>query len=344
MRYEIDLRSDTLTEPTDEMRRAMASANVGDDVFGEDPTVNRLQEMAAAKLGKQAALLMTSGTQANLAAILTHCGRGDEVILDANAHTYCYEAAGPSVLGGVSMRPIEGRDGFLTPEQAKAAIRPDNDHFPRSRLLEIENTHNRGGGSVLSIERTSALCAAAHENGLSVHLDGARIFNAAVALGVDARALARDVDSVSFCLSKGLSAPVGSLLCGNADFIKQARRWRKALGGGLRQAGVIAAAGIVAIGTMIERLAEDHENARFLAAELSAIPGISLKANPPPTNMVYIKLAEGRTDSAAVVARLSENGVGALTTAPDTIRFVCHRHIRREHVGRAAKAVRTAIG
>ncbi|MGH2460585.1 MAG: GntG family PLP-dependent aldolase, partial [Chloroflexota bacterium] len=257
----VDLRSDTVTLPTPDMRRAMAEAELGDDVFHEDPTVNRLEELAAERMGKEAAVLVTSGTQGNLVGVLSHTQRGDEVILGDQAHIFHYEVAGCAVVGALQLRPVRNVDGLLDLGELEAAIRPVDVHAPRSRLVCIENTHNRGGGAVLDVARTHAIADLAHRRGLALHLDGARIFNAAIACGVEARALTAEVDSVTFCLSKGLSAPVGSLLCGRKDYIAVARKYRKLLGGGMRQAGIIAAAGIVALNTMVDRLVEDHANA-----------------------------------------------------------------------------------
>ncbi len=262
----IDLRSDTVTHPTPEMRQAIFEAEVGDDVYREDPTVNRLETIAAKRMGKEAALFTTSGTQSNITAVLTHTRHGNEVILGNEAHIFWYEVGGAAALGGVVMRTLPNDScGRLNPNDVEQAIRDKNIHYPETTLLCLENTHNRCGGAVLTPDYTNEICELAHAHGLKVHLDGARIFNAAIAIGVPACVLTENVDSVSFCLSKGLSAPVGSLLCGSNDFIERARKFRKMLGGGMRQAGIIAAAGIVAIETMVDRLAEDHANARRLA-------------------------------------------------------------------------------
>jgi threonine aldolase len=288
----IDLRSDTVTHPTPEMRRAMFEAEVGDDVYGEDPTVNSLEAMAARMIGKEAALFVTSGTQGNLTAVLTHTHHGEEIIVGDEAHILWYEVGGGATLGGVILRtvPNDGR-GRLNLDDIDRAIRSKDIHYPQTTLICLENTHNRCGGTVLTVEYTDEVCNLAHRRGLKVHLDGARIFNAAVALGVPACALAQNVDSVAVCLSKGLSAPVGSLLCGSQDFVKRARKFRKMLGGGMRQAGVIAAAGIVALETMVDRLAEDHANARRLAQGLAGIKGIRLVQDDVPTNIVMFDLS-----------------------------------------------------
>jgi threonine aldolase len=288
----IDLRSDTVTHPTPEMRKAMFEAEVGDDVYREDPTVNRLEVMAARMMGKEAALFTTSGTQSNLIAVLTHTNRGDEIILGDEAHILWYEVGGAATLGGVIMRTVPNDScGRLNPDDIDRVIRGKDIHYPQTTLLCLENTHNRCGGAVLTTDYTNEVCNLAHTRGLKVHLDGARIFNAAIALDVPVSALARNADSVAFCLSKGLSAPVGSLLCGSKDFIKRARKFRKMLGGGMRQAGVIAAAGLVALETMVDRLADDHSNARHLAQGLAGIEGIRLAQDDIPTNIVMFDLS-----------------------------------------------------
>jgi threonine aldolase len=320
------LRSDTVTKPTPAMRRAMAEAEVGDDVYGEDPTINRLQEMAADMLGKDAGLFVASGTMGNLTAILAHCNRGDEVILGNKAHTFLFEAGGISALGGVHSCQIPNQaDGTLLLEDIQAAIRPDDPHDPITRLVTLENTQNRCGGVALSVDYTRQVGDLAHENGLALHLDGARLFNAAVSLGVQARELTEPVDSVTICLSKGLCAPVGSVLCGSRDFIRRAHRIRKQLGGGMRQAGVLAAAGIVALETMVNRLAEDHARARRLAECLAETPGLVLKPGTPQTNMVFVGLSEEVPISAEQVAlRLSELGVEVGVVAARQFRLVTH--------------------
>jgi threonine aldolase len=287
----IDLRSDTVTHPTPEMRKAMFEAEVGDDVYGEDPTVNRLEAMAARMMGKEAALFVTSGTQSNLIAVLAQTHHGDEIILGDEAHIFWYEVGGASVIGGVIMRTVPTDScGRLDLDDIGPAIRSKDIHYPETTLLCLENTHNRCGGTVLTVDYTNEVCNLAHGRGLKVHLDGARIFNAAIALGVPASALVRSSDSVALCLSKGLSAPVGSLVCGSKGFVERARKFRKMLGGGMRQAGVIAAAGIVALETMVDRLSEDHANARRLAQGLAGIKGITLAQADVPTNIVMFEL------------------------------------------------------
>ena len=322
----IDLRSDTVTKPTPAMREAMAKAEVGDDVYHDDPTVNQLQELAAFKLGKEAGLFVPSGTMGNLAGILAHCGRGDEVIMGKRSHTYLYEGGGISTLGGVHSCQIkEQADGSLALEDVEAAIRPDDEHEPVTRLVEIENTHNACGGVFQTPEYLQRLGDFAHARGLIVHMDGARIFNSAVVQGVDPRQLTGPVDSVTFCLSKGLGAPVGSVLCGSAEFIKKAHRIRKHLGGGMRQAGIIAAAGIVALETMVDRLAEDHIRARYMAEGLSEIPGIVLVPGTPVTNMIFFTLADWvKLDTDQIESKLLERGVLTHTAGTGRFRLVTH--------------------
>ncbi len=326
--HEIELRSDTLTRPTPAMRRAMAEAEVGDDVFGEDPTVNRLEEEAAARLGKEAALLVTSGTQANLVAILAHCGRGEEMILGDRAHSFFFEQGGSAAVASVHPRTVNNRpDGTMALTELEAAIRPENIHFPRTALICLENTHNLCHGSPLPVSYLEAVAALARRHGVRLHVDGARLFNAAVALGVPAAALAAPADSVCFCLSKGLAAPVGSLLCGERDFIARARRARKLLGGGMRQAGVLAAAGLVALEEMVDRLAEDHENARRLARGLAAIEGLEIDPQAVRTNIVYFEVVKPGLSAAALVALLRREGVRLLAVGPQTLRAVTHYEV-----------------
>jgi threonine aldolase len=290
----IDLRSDTITHPTPEMRRAMFEAEVGDDVYGEDPTVNRLEAMAAKMMGQEAALFTTSGTQSNLVAVLTQTNHGDEIIAGDEAHMLWYEVGGAAALAGVTIRTVPNDNhGRLNLDDIELTIREKDIHYPQTTLMCLENTHNRCGGTVLTTDYTDEVCNLAHRRGLKVHLDGARIFNAAVALGVPAYALTQNVDSVAFCLSKGLGAPVGSLVCGSKDFVEQARKFRKMLGGGMRQAGIIAAAGIVALETMVGRLAEDHANAKRLAEGLAGIKGVTLAQADTPTNIVMFELLSG---------------------------------------------------
>lgn len=341
----VDLRSDTVTRPTPEMRQAMARAEVGDDVFGDDPTVNRLQALAAERLGKEAALFVPSGTMGNLAAILSHCGRGGEVILGDQCHTSVSEAGGVAALGGVHPRTVPNLpDGTMSLEAIDAAIRPDDDHFPITRLICLENTHNRCGGVALTAEYTGRVGVLARQRGLRLHLDGARLFNAAAATKASAQDLAAPADSVTFCLSKALCAPVGSVLCGEGGFIRKARRVRKQLGGGMRQAGVIAAAGIVALEKMTARLGEDHTRARKLADGLRPIPGIVLEADPPPTNMVYLNLAgEGPLDGVGMELALAQDDILIRAVGPRRIRLVVHYWIDDEGVDRTVEGFRRAL-
>jgi threonine aldolase len=332
----VDLRSDTVTRPTAAMREAMHRAELGDDVFGDDPSVNALQQRIAALLGKQAALFMPSGTQSNLAAIMSHCGRGDEYIVGQGAHCYRYEAGGAAVLGSVQPQPLPNQpDGSLGLADIEAAIKPDDEHFARSRLLALENTL---GGKVLPLTYLAEATALARSRGLAAHLDGARLFNAAVALGGDARAnalaIAEPFDSVSVCFSKGLGAPVGSALVGSKDLIERAHRWRKMLGGGLRQAGVLAAAASHALDHHIDRLTEDHLLAAYLAEGLSGID--ALEVVPPQTNIVFVSVRGGR--GPALLAHLKAQGV--LATGLTGLRFVTHLDVDRAGVERAVTAVR----
>ncbi len=341
----IDLRSDTVTLPTPAMRQAMFQAELGDDVYGEDPTVNRLEAIAAERLGKEAALFVPSGTMANLVCLLAHCDRGDEAIMGHLAHTFLFEAGSSSAVGGIHPRTVLNQpDGTLDLADVEAAIRdPYNDHYPRSRLICLENTHNRCGGAVLTPAYMARVRALADRHGLAIHLDGARIFNAAVALGIEAAALARDADSVSFCLSKGLSAPVGSVVCGPAEFIRRARRRRKMLGGGMRQAGVLAAAGIVALETMVDRLAEDHANARRLAEGLARLPGILLDPARVVTNIVLLELSPTAPSAAEFAASLAAWGVKVGAVGPRQVRAVTHYGIEAEDIGYALAAAQAVL-
>ncbi len=315
----IDLRSDTVTLPSPAMRRAMAEAEVGDDVYGEDPTVNKLEALAAEKLGTAAALFVSSGTQGNLLAVMSHCDRGDEYIVGQTAHTYRYEAGGAAVLGSIQPQPLELEpDGTLDLSKVEDAIKPDDYHFARTRLLCLENTKD---GKVLPLDYLAEAGRLARQHALALHLDGARIFNAAVKLGVDVKEIAAPFDSISVCLSKGLAAPVGSVLCGPADFIHTARRWRKMVGGGMRQAGILAAAGIIALTEMVDRLDEDHQNAQRLAEGLAAIPGFAVKSNSAPTNMVFVMPVEELVDKFAPF--MAQKGI-IVTPYEPPVRLVTH--------------------
>lgn len=341
----IDLRSDTVTLPTSEMWAAMTGAEVGDDVYGEDPTVNRLQEMAAQMLGKEAALFVPSGTMGNLASMLAHCGRGDEVILGDLSHTYLFEAGGIAALGGVHPRVIPNRpDGTLPLETIEASIRAEDPHFPTTRCISLESTHNRCRGAVLPLSYVQAVGALAKRHNLKLHLDGARFFNACVALDVDPVEYAAPFDSVTFCLSKALCAPVGSLIVGDEDFIYRAHRARKILGGGMRQAGVLAAAGIVALQQMVERLADDHARARKLAQKLATIPGISLENPEPASNMLYLNLTgtPGFSDQ-EFMDRVQSHGVLIHDVGARRYRLVTHYWIDDTGVEKAASAIRSSL-
>ena len=336
----VDLRSDTLTQPTDTMRQAMANAEVGDDVFGEDPTVNRLEEMAAKRLGKEAALYVSSGTMGNLVSLMAHCGRGDEIILGSQAHTFRAEQGGSAALAGIHPWTITNQpDGTLDLEEIKFAIRDDNIHFPRTRLVILENTHNGCSGYPLDADYMKAVKEIAHQHNLKIHVDGARIFNAAVALNMEPKDLVADADSISFCLSKGLAAPVGSVICGTQGFIAKARRARKVVGGGMRQAGVLAAAGIVALNEMVNRLAEDHANAKKLAAGLSEISDLSIDPTRIHTNIIYFGVERENLTSAEFTQQVDAAGVRMLPMGPQKVRAVTHYHITPEDIDQALKVI-----
>ncbi len=341
----IDLRSDTVTQPTDEMRGAMAEAEVGDDVYGEDPSMNRLQERAAELLGKEAGLFTASGTMSNLLATLTYCHRGDEVVMGDKAHMFWNESAGVAGLAGAQPRLLPNDpQGRIDPGDLEAAIRPrGNIHFPPTTMVCLENTHNRCGGGVLTPEDTAKVAEVAHAGGASVHLDGARIFNAAVALEVPAEALVRDVDDVTFCFSKSLSCPVGSMLCGSQEFIDQARRWRKMVGGGMRQVGVLAAAGLVALDTMIDRLADDHANAKGLANGLANVDGLSLDPDHIQTNIVIFEVDQAVGTAQEFIGALAREDVKVGSPGKGLIRMVTHRNIDGEDVKEALSRVSKAV-
>jgi threonine aldolase len=341
----VDLRSDTLTLPTPEMREAMARAEVGDDVWGEDPTVQRLEAMAAARLGKEAGLFVASGTMGNLVSVVGHTRAGQEVVLDLDSHIYNYEVAGGTIVGNVQMRPVKTERGFLTPDQVQDALRPANIHIPPTGLVCLENTHNRHGGTCLTPEEIAAVAEVAHGAGVPVHIDGARLFNAAVALERDAREFAAPADSVTFCLSKGLAAPVGSVVCGSSAFIERARRVRKMVGGGMRQAGILAAAGVVALERMVDRLAEDHVNARALAEAVAKLPGLTVDLDSVQTNIVIIRVNRGdRQRSLAATEELvkgcAARKVKIHAMGPMAIRCVTHKDVDAEDTRRAVDAFR----
>jgi threonine aldolase len=342
----IDLRSDTVTWPTAKMRRAMAEAVVGDDVYEEDPTVIQLEQLAAARMEKQTGLFVPSGTMGNLVAVLTHCGRGDEVILGDISHTFVYEAGGISALGGVFPHTLPNQpDGQLRLDDIRNAIRTENVHFPKTRLVILENTHNRCGGAVLDAAYTRQVAEIAHQAGFPLHLDGARIFNAAAALGVDVKTLTAPADSITFCLSKALCAPVGSVLCGSADFIARARRIRKQVGGGMRQAGILAAAGIIAIEEMTGYLIDDHRRARLIGTGLKGVPGLVLDAGDPPSNMIYLNLAvDYPGDATQVAAAMEKLGIRVGVINPRRFRLVTHYWIDDAAVETVLSAFRQVMG
>lgn len=340
----IDLRSDTVTRPTAAMLKAMFEAEVGDDVRGEDPTVRRLEEMAAQFLGHEAALFTPSGSMANTLALKVWTQPADEVVLDRGTHTYNLEGAAGAALCGLSYYPIDTDDGILSAAHVESAIRSHNIHHPVTRLVVIENTHNRGGGTWYPLERVRELRALTTEHGLALHTDGARLANAAVAAGVQAAEYGRLCDSVTQCLSKGMGCPVGSVLAGSEDFVEQARRFRKMLGGGMRQAGYLAAAGIYALENHVERLAEDHANARRLAEGIAGIPGIEVELGRVVTSMVYFRFTEGADKAGEVMGRLKADGVLMGLVTPDTVRAVTHLDVTGEDMDRAAAALTTQMG
>jgi threonine aldolase len=337
----VDLRSDTVTRPTAAMRAAMAAAEVGDDVWGEDPTVQRLEALAAERVGKPAAVFVSSGTQGNVISVVAHTRPGQEVVLDLDSHIFNYEVAGGAVIGNVQMRPTKTARGFLSPEQVREALRPANIHLPETGLVCIENTHNRHGGTCCTPEEIAAVAAVAHEANVPVHLDGARLFNAAIALQRPAGDFARHVDSVTFCVSKGLGAPVGSVLCGSEAFVGRARRLRKMLGGGMRQAGIIAAAGIVSLERMVDRLADDHANARRLGEALAKRPGLHVDLASVQTNIVIVRVDRG-ADSARATAELvagcAARKVKVHAMGPTSIRCVTHKDVDADDIQRAIDA------
>ncbi|HUB06612.1 MAG TPA: GntG family PLP-dependent aldolase [Myxococcales bacterium] len=339
----LDLRSDTVTKPGPAMRKAMAEAEVGDDVFGEDPTVNRLQDRVAEILGKEAALFVPTGTMANQTAIGAQVGPGDEIICDQGCHAANYEGGGLAALWGAQIRALAGKRGLLDAALVEEAIRPPNDHHPRSRLVEVENTHNRGGGTVYPLAQVQAIAEVARRRSLKLHLDGARLWNACVKTGVAPAAYAAHADTVSVCLSKGLGAPAGSLVAGSRELVATARRLRKRLGGGMRQAGVLAAAGLYALEHHRERLAEDHENARRLAQEIAAVPGLRVALDSVETNLIFAEVVREGWNAARAVAALREHGVLAGDADGKRLRFVTHLDFPTSAVGEAAKRIATAL-
>jgi threonine aldolase len=335
----IDLRSDTVTLPTEEMLEAIRHAQLGDDVYREDPTVKKLEEMAAQKMGKEAALLVTSGTQANLVSLINNTKRGDLVFLEAESHIYWYEGGGISGVAGLLPWLIRGHLGAIAPEDIETALRPRNIHFPEPALICIENTHNRYGGTIVSSSQMQAIGEMAKRHDLKFYMDGARIFNAAVASKVDVKEFTKHVDNLMFCLSKSLSCPIGSLVVGDQQFVDKARKTRKVLGGGMRQAGIIAAAGIVALETMIDRLEDDHRNAKYLAERLAKIGGVKVDMDAVQTNMVRFDISGLGVADEVFISQLKEKNVLASTIAKNTVRMVTHRGIEKDHIEKAIKAV-----
>ncbi len=339
----IDMRSDTITLPTEKMRQAMYEAELGDDVYGEDPTVNKLEQLAASMLKKEAALFTSSGTMSNLLAVLTHTRPGDEIILGSEAHNFWHEVGGAAALGGVVMHTVANDEyGQMDLGAVEGAIRPKNIHYPQTSLLCLENTHNRCGGAVLTPDYTSTISDLAHKHDLRVHLDGARIFNAAVALDIPASELAKPVDSACLCLSKGLSAPVGSLLCGTGEFVERARKWRKMIGGGMRQVGVIAAAGIVALQEMVSRLADDHVNAKRLAHGLSHIPGITVWPERTQTNIVMFE-SPSDIPVSEFIRQLDIRGIKVGPRGGLKFRAVTHRMIMGADIDEALERINQLV-
>jgi threonine aldolase len=338
----IDLRSDTVTKPTEEMLEAIRYAKLGDDYYGEDPTVNQLQKMAAERMGKEAALLVPSGTQANLTSLMSNCNRGELVILEAESHIYWYEVGGISSLAGLLPWPIQTSTGVYDSDDLKEAIRPKNISFPDAALICVENTHNRHGGTVITPNQLNEINEIAKQKHLKLYMDGARIFNASTALNVDPRELTKHVDNMMFCLSKGLCCPVGSIIVGDQKFVEKARKIRKLLGGQMRQAGIIAASGIIAMEKMVDRLKDDHENAKILAEKISKIPGIKLNLESVQTNMVTFQL-DSRLDGCDFLEQLKVQGILALSMSKNKIRLVTHNGIERYHVEITASTIQEIL-
>ncbi len=339
----IDLRSDTVTKPTMEMRQAAFDAVVGDDVYEEDPTVIELEKLAADKLGKEKAMFVPSGTQGNQIAVVTHCQPGQEIIVEETSHIFYYEGATIAAFAGVQPRTIAGERGVMDPQAVKGAIRADDIHFPETGLICLENTHNRAGGAIVPLENMQEIYNMAQQHGIPVHLDGARLFNASVATGIDVKDYAACTDSVQFCLSKGLGAPVGSMIAGSAAFIDKARKWRKRFGGGMRQAGIIAAPGLIALRTMVDRLAEDHANATLLEDGLRAITGVTME-NTVETNILFVNTEKAGLTGEQFSEGLKSKGVLANPAGPYTVRFVTHLDVDREQIKLAIKAAKEVVG
>ncbi len=340
----IDLRSDTLTRPSRPMREYMMYAEVGDDVFAEDPTINQLQSMIAEMTGKEAALFVTSGTQANQISINAHTQPGDEVICDYNAHIFNYESGAAGMLSGVQLHPVTGRNGHPTVEQIEAVIRPFDDHYPQTKLICLENTHNRAGGTVFPIEQIAAVAELVEKHRLKMHLDGARLWNAAIATGLKIADYAQYFDSVALCFSKGLGAPAGSIIAGSKEFIKRAHFYRKACGGGMRQAGILAAAAIYAVENHFELLKRDHEHARLLAEALNDCPGISVNMEQTKTNIVIAELTDGRMTAEEMVEKLAGEGILVFPFSPVKVRFVTHLDVSRAAIEEAVTIIHKLFG
>lgn len=339
----IDFRSDTVTKPTEEMRRAMAIAEVGDDVYGDDPTVNRLEELVAQEMGKEAALFMASGTMANQTAVMTHTRRGDEIILGEKCHIYTYEVAGIAYLAGVQTALVEEVDGVMDAVEVEAKIRGENIHFPETTLICMENTHNQAGGMVVPLDKMEAVHRVGQRHGIPVHLDGARIYNAATYLGVKAADIAKHCESVNVCLSKGLCAPIGSVLVGSREFINRARKFRKMLGGGMRQVGIVAAAGIIAIEKMSKRLEQDHYNARLLAEGLNAINGVKVDLDKVQTNLIMVDFSGTGLTGDQVSERLKPVGILVNGSPTPVVRFATHYYITAEDIDFALAKIGKAV-
>lgn len=340
----IDLRSDTFTQPTDEMREAMKNATVGDDVFEEDPTINELQDIAAKKLGKESSLFLPSGTMGNLVSILTHCGRGDEIILGDRSHIFLNEVGGISSLGGVHPSILPNKDdGTISIDKLKLAIRPPNIHYPPTRLICLENTHNFCFGNPISTDYMAEIASIGKKNNLKIHLDGARIFNAATALKVDVKEITQHVDTLMFSLSKGLSAPVGSIICGSKGFITKAKKNRKMVGGGMRQCGHLAAAGIIALEKQTKRLYEDHENAKIFSETISKSPDIQIDLKQVQSNIVFFGINSNKIKGQNFVSQLAKRGVKILETQPGFFRAVFHQGVSNEQALPAAKAIQEIL-
>jgi len=335
----IDLRSDTVTLPTKEMKQAIIDAKLGDDVFQEDPTVNKLEELAANITGKESALLVSSGTQANLISLMTNTNHGEQVIIEAQSHIYWYEVGGISGIAGLFPKIVKSDMGAPNPVDIQTAISPNDIHFPKPSLICLENTHNRHGGTIITPKQIKPISKIAKSNKLKLYMDGARIFNAAVALGIDVKKLTQYADNLMFCLSKGLSCPVGSLIVGSTNFISKARKYRKLLGGGMRQAGIIAAPGIIALEKMIDRLKDDHNNAKRLSNQLATIPGISIDKKRVQTNIIIFDITNFKMSEEKFIRELKKEKILALSLGKNNIRMVTHRGIEKEHIDRTIEII-----